>query len=164
MTHLKISQNDLLPILCDEENWTLHGLDPAKCLYLMGKTGVGKTFTLETYLKTTLKNVGRRINPEEIRAGIHVNGLDYFHRFYSDNLLWDEFGQEHMILHYGTPVIAGIDLLPIRHKRFPILKTHITTNLPLSKIEELYGDRVMSRMFEMFNFIEVIGKDRRKNP
>jgi DNA replication protein DnaC len=31
--------------------------------------------------------------------------------------------------------------------------THITTNLSSSEIEELYGERVRSRMREMFNLI-----------
>ena len=43
--------------------------------------------------------------------------------------------------------------------------TLITSNLKLSgkKLEELYGDRVQSRLFEMCNYFEIKGKDRRKN-
>ncbi len=40
--------------------------------------------------------------------------------------------------------------------------THITTNLNADKIEELYGNRVRSRLREMFNPILFTGKDRRK--
>lgn len=42
--------------------------------------------------------------------------------------------------------------------------TMVTSNLPIEhpKITELYGDRVASRLNEMFNYVEIRGIDRRK--
>ena len=41
--------------------------------------------------------------------------------------------------------------------------TLITSNLPMAhqKLEEKYGDRVVSRLNEMCNYLEIKGKDRR---
>lgn len=40
--------------------------------------------------------------------------------------------------------------------------THITTNLPLAKIEERYDSRVFSRITEMFEVVQLIKPDYRK--
>lgn len=162
-TELKISQNDLLAILCDEPNWSSHGLDPAKGLFLIGNTGVGKTWTLEAFLRETKKNRGRYINPEIIMHGVSVEGAEYFHRFYSDHLFWDDFGSEPTAQMYmGTNLFSGASILQVRETRFPILKTNFTSNLLPEDIKEMYGDRVLSRLRLMCNFIIVTGKDLRK--
>ena len=47
------------------------------------------------------------------------------------------------------------ELLISRYELFPAtgIKTHITTNLTATVLENRYGDRVRSRMREMFNLI-----------
>jgi Cdc6-like AAA superfamily ATPase len=42
-------------------------------------------------------------------------------------------------------------------------KVHATLNYPMSVIAEAYGDHIRSRFYQMFNFIEVKGRDRRKD-
>lgn len=39
--------------------------------------------------------------------------------------------------------------------------TFVTSNLKFGRIRERYGDRVFSRLFSMFNYIELAGEDRR---
>jgi len=163
MNHIEIHQTDLIDILCDEPNWESHGLDPKKNLLLYGPTGVGKTYALEKYLRDTFKNVGHRIDAETIEMGIQSRGPDYFQRFYTDNMLWNDLGQEERIFMYmGTQYKPAHSIITMRYERFPILKTHITTNKTPEKLEEKYGDRVVSRLIEICNFINVTGEDLRK--
>ena len=162
-TELKIDQKDLLRILCDEENWPSYGLDPAKGLFLMGNTGVGKSWSLEAYLKETKKNRGRLINPEIIMMGVGSEGSNYFHRFITDHLFWDDFAMEPVSQMYmGTTFFPAASIVQVRESKFPALKSHFTTNKLPEDISERYGDRVLSRLRLMCNFIIVTGKDLRK--
>lgn len=45
------------------------------------------------------------------------------------------------------------------------LMTHFTSNIPIGRLDRMktiYGDRVVSRLFEMCNYFELLGNDRRK--
>ena len=72
---------------------------------------------------------------------------------------------EQQIKHFGNDcnVMAGI--LISRYEHFIENKslTHITTNLSASEIENLYGNRLRSRMRNMFNVIafSTNSKDKR---
>ena len=160
---IKFNQNDLIPILCDEPNWESHGLNPNKCLLLTGNYGVGKTYGLERYLSQTQKNPGWRLDPERISMGVSHYGPEYFQRFLSDNMVWNDLGREPQVqLYMGTSFSPGISILMNRYQRFPTLKTHFTTNLTLEQLEEYYGGRIMSRLTQMCNFIIVTGDDDRQ--
>lgn len=45
----------------------------------------------------------------------------------------------------------------------PLLMTLATTNLTPPEIQNVYGERVRSRLFEMCNFLPLVGPDRRHN-
>ncbi len=55
-------------------------------------------------------------------------------------------------------LLSRYDLFVSQH-----MITHLTTNLAASELEELYGDRVRSRLREMFNLIafDKNSKDKR---
>lgn len=66
---------------------------------------------------------------------------------------FDDLGTEQSLKYYGNECNVMAEVLLSRYERFvsQSIKTHITTNLSATEIEALYGNRVRSRMREMFN-------------
>lgn len=81
-------------------------------------------------------------------------------------ICFDDLGDEEIKVHYGNRenvmnrVLTAIYGENPNHSVFPFF--HATTNLTGDEIEAKYDKRVRSRMREMFNWIELPGKDRRK--
>lgn len=81
-------------------------------------------------------------------------------------ICFDDFGDEEVKNHYGNKenvmnrIVTAIYSDNPNHDAFPFF--HMTTNLIGDEIEQKYDKRVRSRMREMFNWIELPGKDRRK--
>jgi hypothetical protein len=159
---VNINQDLLIEIICNEKDWELNGLNPKKGLFLIGNTGVGKTFSLEYYFSQTHKNVGWRIDDQKIMEGVQVYGAQYFSRFSQDNMFWDDIGEEpQRMMFMGTDIWPGVSIIKNRYVRWPDLKNYFTSNMSLENLSVYYGDKVMSRLFQMCNFINVTGKDRR---
>jgi len=70
-------------------------------------------------------------------------------------ICFDDLGFESNTAHYGNSCNIMSQILPLRYELFMErgLLTHITTNLNALEIEERYGNRVRSRMRQMFNII-----------
>ncbi len=68
---------------------------------------------------------------------------------------FDDLGAEQQIKHFGNDCNVMAEILISRYEHFTENKslTHITTNLSASEIENLYGNRLRSRMRQMFNLI-----------
>ena len=64
-------------------------------------------------------------------------------------------GVEPIGRHYGKDCNVMGEILLSRHELFlkTKIKTHATTNLNAQELEDLYGNRVRSRMRELFNLI-----------
>lgn len=79
---------------------------------------------------------------------------------------FDDLGVENNLKYYGNECNVMAEILLSRYDLFIShnMLTHITTNLNSSEIESMYGNRVRSRMRQMFNLIgfEAISKDKRK--
>jgi hypothetical protein len=84
-------------------------------------------------------------------------------------LCFDDFGDEEIKNHYGNKENVMYRIITSIYSDysenpgkviFPFF--HITTNLTGNEIEAKYDKRVRSRMREMFNWIELPGKDRRR--
>lgn len=81
-------------------------------------------------------------------------------------ICFDDLGDEEVKNHYGNRenvmnrILTAIYGDHPDHTVFPFF--HATTNLTGDEIEQKYDKRVRSRMREMFNWIELPGKDRRK--
>lgn len=79
---------------------------------------------------------------------------------------FDDFGDEETKVHYGNRenvmnrIITAIYADHPDHSVFPYF--HMTTNLTGDQIEAKLDRRVRSRMREMYNWIELPSKDRRK--
>ena len=68
---------------------------------------------------------------------------------------FDDLGAEQQIKHFGNDCNVMAEVLISRYEQFVENKsvTHITTNLSASEIENNYGNRLRSRMRQMFNLI-----------
>ena len=160
--------------------WNNDALDPRKGICLAGPNGTGKSelmlcfqkyvfyrryryFRIESAesLNIKYKIHGAKIieeystNQREVNIGIYKN------KPFDLNIC--DFGFQGAARHYGDSeqVIDSILFL-----RYDLLKkgirTHLTTNLKREQIEEHYKGRLNSRFYEMFNWIELKGNDRRK--
>lgn len=75
----------------------------------------------------------------------------------------DDLGAESVKNNFGNKINVIGDLIEERHLKGyvgPLL--HGTTNLSSVELNEFYGERVISRMRQDFNFFELPGNDRRK--
>lgn len=158
--------------LQDEEACSKFGLDPKKGILLVGKIGVGKTtymkllpylmkqehrYAFESALNITsdYKGYGEQIIKMYTRPSININ-----------HLCIDDLGLEKEVLHFGNRTNVLGEILYTRHQ---LLKekgiyTHATTNLNAVELSEKYGNRMRSRMREMFNIVSFQREsgDRRK--
>ncbi len=68
---------------------------------------------------------------------------------------FDDLGIEQQIKHFGNDCNVMAEILISRYENFVSNNstTHLTTNLSASEIEKLYGNRLRSRMRNMFNLI-----------
>jgi DNA replication protein DnaC len=75
----------------------------------------------------------------------------------------DDLGSESVQNNFGTKMNVIGDLIESRyHNGYTGVFLHGTTNMNAAQLEAFYGKRVISRMREIFNFIELPGDDRRK--
>ena len=68
---------------------------------------------------------------------------------------FDDLGAEKQIKHFGNDCNVMAEILISRYEQFTQNNsiTHITTNLSASELESYYGNRVRSRLRNMFNII-----------
>lgn len=157
----------LISTLCffisgDERFKTELGYSFDKGLLIRGVSGLGKTFLVKCISKNPLSPIRVEsmidISEEIKRDGeyhVSVNG--------GEKIYLDDVGtEEPTINHYGTKISFFknfIEMYYLQNKAFSDLI--ISTNNSFAEIEERYGFRVRSRMKDMFNVIDVKGKDMR---
>lgn len=152
----------------DLENAQRFDLDVKKGILLTGPVGCGKTSLM--YLMRFLLAKDEQytvVSTRDIGMEFIANGFQVIEKYSSKSFInsqdsirpkaycFDDLGLESNYRHFGneTNVLAEIIL-----SRYPLfihqrMKTHATTNLPSEQLEKLYGNRVRSRMREMFNLI-----------
>ena len=86
--------------------------------------------------------------------------------FYQRSVGWafDDLGRESIVFDFGnkSDVISKIIQTRYLSKNLvPFSSLHLTTNLTPAEIETRYDYAVKSRLREMFNYIQVEGRDRR---
>ncbi len=173
--HFKIYEedHDILLKLChyyirDFENCKKHGIDPDKGLLLSGPVGCGKTSLMKL-----LRHIVPHQRPYQIIPSRNVvfafNHIGYRTiENYGNNqfFCFDDLGVEPIGRHFGKDCNVLGEILLSRHELFQQrgIKTHATTNLNAQELEELYGNRVRSRMRELFNLVAFDGGsgDKRK--
>lgn len=143
------------------------GIDTTKGILLSGPVGCGKT-TLMRLLPHLVphKKAYNFIPCRNIVFGFNGIGFNLI-QDYEDfkDYCFDDLGVEHIGRYYGKDCNVMGEILISRYEVFrqKQVKTHITTNLNAEEIQEKYGQRVRSRMREMFNLISFgsTSKDKR---
>jgi len=135
-----------------------------KGILLSGPIGVGKTTILNlmrlfepSQNRFILKSC-RDVSFEFITDGyqtIHKYSRNSFHNHEPKAYCFDDLGTENNLKYFGNECNVMAEILLSRYDLFVSRKliTHITTNLSASEIEANYGNRVRSRMRELFNLI-----------
>jgi DNA replication protein DnaC len=150
--------------LKDETTCFQYNINLNKGILLSGPVGCGKTsllnlmkFLTPTEHKFFLKPC-RDISFEFIQDGyeiIHKYSKGKLYQSEPKTICFDDLGTENNLKYYGNECNVMAEILLSRYDIFTSKKiqTHITTNLSATEIENIYGNRVRSRMREMFNLI-----------
>lgn len=157
-----------------EENPSL-----SKGIFIPGNFGTGKTWLMKLFQKNqkqvyfirSSKDVAQaylisddKTIPDEFITPFKnaINDASVFYQPIS-GLCIDDMGAESKKNNYGNVVNVIGDLIEQRYFRgYTGTLLHGTTNLSADELKAFYGERVTSRMREIFNFIELPGNDRRK--
>lgn len=174
-----IEQNQLKNLANPEFLLNL-GCNPEKGILLMGKVGIGKTHTMMEISKSNRKGFGHIDQPtmyledltirKEDVSGIGISMLaskkgDKIVTLLKEHDLYlDDIGSEkEYVNHFGNTFNPITEIIMTRYYNRDMYKTWATTNLLPDRLQERYGERVLSRLREMMNFIVVKGgEDLRK--
>ena len=144
-----------------------------KGLLLGGGVGTGKSLLfriIKHYTGEILHaNSFQYHNASEIIDTVGVSGIEYLEQFNSNfgNPLTcyidDIAAQNEKVNHFGTNHAVIEQLLSVRYNVYSRHKklTHVSTNKTLPALTEIYETRIIDRMKEMFNIINLGGKSRR---
>ncbi|SDR98724.1 hypothetical protein SAMN04487764_1179 [Gillisia sp. Hel1_33_143] len=154
----------------DKENCKKNGIDPEKGILLSGPVGCGKTSLMKLlrhivplqrpYEMIPCRNVTFSFNHLGFKT-VEEYGNTKFYCF-------DDLGVEPAGRFYGKDLNVMGEVLLSRYELFVQtkgkVKTHATTNLNAEELEERYGNRVRSRMRELFNLVafDKGAEDKRK--
>lgn len=180
-THFKIIEDDypiiyklIAYFLRDQQACYQLNINLNKGILISGPVGCGKTslMTLMKYLTPTehkfILKPCRDISFEFIKEGyevIHQYSKGKQQQLDPKIYCFDDLGLENNLKYYGNECNVMAEILLSRYDLYISrrVQTHITTNLSASEIEAIYGNRVRSRMRELFNLIayENHTKDKR---
>lgn len=160
----------------EKENCEKLGIDTDKGILLTGPVGCGKTTLMKLLPYIVPHKPSFTFIPcRNIVFGFNGIGFKLI-QDYSDTVSYcfDDLGVEHVGRHYGKDCNVMGEILISRYDVFKnslpvtsksrIIKTHITTNLNAEELQQKYGERVRSRMREMFNLVsfDAGSSDKRK--
>lgn len=142
----------------DVESCEKNGLDLQKGILLIGPVGCGKTSLMKVFNHLANENLKYAVKPtRDITAEFVQEGFIILTRYGKGkkNLCFDDLGVEQSIKHFGNEcnVMGEIILSRYEYLKSHHFVTHATTNLNANELEKIYGNRVRSRLREMFNVI-----------
>ena len=139
-------------------------IDLSKGILLSGPIGCGKTSIMHLLRPFTNPLSDYKIKTcREISFEFAKNGFDAINKYTQkqnnqsrlSGYCFDDLGAEQQIKHFGNDCNVMAEVLISRYEQFVENNsiTHLTSNLSASEIEMLYGNRLRSRMRQMFNLI-----------
>jgi DNA replication protein DnaC len=142
----------------EEEMCEKHGIDLNKGILLTGPIGCGKTswmHLIQLLMHPDLKFMVK--SSRDIAFEFNKDGYEVINNYgkRQRTLCLDDIGVEQNIKFYGNEcnTIAEVLLHRYEMKIAHGTITHATTNLSASQLEQIYGNRVRSRLRSMFNLI-----------
>lgn len=150
-----------------------------KGIMLAGNTGTGKSWmmrlfsqnSLQCYVLANAKHISNRYEEAgqhaiDVHTSLIMNAAQDAKAFYQSHrgLCIDDMGAEpEVTVHMGNRKQVIGDIVELRYdKKITGVLLHLTSNLTGEEIAARYGPRVLSRLCEIVNFIELPGPDRRK--
>lgn len=138
--------------------------DRLKGLLLRGPSGTGKTHLVRCVEDNGLNPI-HVLSMLDITEHVKEDGKYSISQQDKKLIYLDDVGtEEPTVKHFGTNIMwfkNYIETVYLRTKCYNHLI--ITTNLNFGELEDYYGFRVSSRMREMFNVVDMKGKDYRNN-
>jgi len=148
----------------DQTTCNHHNINLQKGILLTGPIGCGKTTIMKLMKHLTQPDQKFFVKPtRDISFEFIQDGYEVIHRYSKGKLYqsepkticFDDLGTENNLKYYGNECNVMAEILLSRYDLFTTkkLQTHITTNLSATEIENHYGNRIRSRLREMFNLI-----------
>ncbi|MBL7967410.1 MAG: ATPase [Prolixibacteraceae bacterium] len=152
----------------DKENAERHGINLWKGILACGPVGCGKSCLLKLISYFFPRETHYQIKPtREISFEFEKDGFAVINQYSKGSFfrlgnylipkVWcfDDLGLEQTPKYYGNDCNVMAEILLARYDLFVSkrMMTHITTNLSASELESIYGNRIRSRMREMFNLV-----------
>lgn len=138
-------------------------IEAGKSIYLYGAVGTGKTHI--AYAVANSRDDVLVCNTTELLREMRQD----ISRESTDKKRWDD----HLMTFKGVVVLDDVGsekisdwvieafYLIIQKRYVNMLPTMLTSNLPIGDLAERIGDRTASRIAEMAEIVELVGKDRR---
>lgn len=138
---------------CKEDN-----IDLNKGILLIGPVGSGKTSIMNILRQFLFREQYYLIkSARDIAFEYQKDGVDIIQKYGKQHNAYciDDLGVENNSKFYGNECNTIAEILLQRYDLLTNygIKTHATTNLNADELEELYGNRVRSRLRSMFNLI-----------
>ncbi|RAR46459.1 P-loop NTPase family protein [Flavobacterium lacus] len=154
----------LIYAIRDESTARAMNIDVNKGIILSGPVGCGKTSMMWLINFFSPQSHNYKIIPcRDIAFEFATKGYEALSPFTKkeekqskmNNICFDDLGTEKQIKYFGNECNVMAEIILTRYDSFITNKTmtHVTTNLSASELETCYGDRVRSRMRQMFNLI-----------
>lgn len=119
-----------------------------------GNTGTGKTMLfkiLERVIHPDDHNKFRIIPCGDLVQAYNIDGHEVFRQYNQMDMLFDDLGAEETGVYFGDKINVMERVILHRYNlwRDAAIRSHFTTNLKQSEVEQKYGTRVMGRLMEM---------------
>ena len=145
-------------IIYEEQKCQEHKIDLNKGILLIGPVGSGKTSLMNILRIFLFRDEYYQIkSARDIAFEYQKEGVETIHKYGKQHktLCIDDLGIENNTKFYGNECNTIAEILLQRYELLTNhkIKTHATTNLNANELEELYGNRVRSRLRSMFNLL-----------
>lgn len=141
----------------DIEKCAKEGIDPDKGILLTGPVGCGKTSLMRLLRHIVpLQRPYQVIPSRNIVFSFNHIGYKTIEDFGDRQFFcFDDLGVEPIGRYFGKDCNVMGEILLSRYELFleTKIKTHATTNLSAIELEDMYGNRVRSRMRKLFNLV-----------